>query len=113
MKCLISSLLFALMICLAPLVQAAEPVPPSMQPSKIEPIQQTAKPAEVDMNQFKNLPPPDKRSKVHADVNCQAPDGAILKLGDAGFKECMELKANRVMNQPHSPEAAPYDPRTK
>ncbi len=68
---------------------------------------------QLNMQQFKNLPPADKRGKVHADVICQMPDGSTLKMGDAGYKECMEIQANRVMNQPHSPEAAPYDPRTK
>jgi hypothetical protein len=106
MKCLILSLL----IGFSGGVFAVE-IP--TEPTQIQPTNPSAKPTEVDMNQFKNLPAADKRSKIHADVICQMPDGSSLKLGDAGYKECMELKANRVMNQPHSPEAAPYDPRTK
>ncbi len=66
---------------------------------------------DIDMTQFKNLTPPKRQGRIKIGVSCKRPDGTVLKQGDVGFKECIEVNENRVMNQPQPPEATPYDPR--
>jgi hypothetical protein len=67
---------------------------------------------DVDMTQFRNLKPAKKGPKLKVNTTCEDVDGSLLKRGDRGYKDCIENKANRVMNQPQPPEAVPYEPRT-
>lgn len=67
---------------------------------------------DIDMTQFQGVKPAQKGPKLNVNSTCETQDGSLLKKGDRGYKDCLEFKANRVMNQPHPPEAVPYEPRT-
>lgn len=71
-----------------------------------------SKTGDIDMNQFKNVPPAQKGPKLKVNAVCEMADGSLRKPGELGYKDCIETKANRIMNQPHPPEAVPYEPRT-
>jgi len=74
----------------------------------------TTKPStgDVDMKQFKNIPPARKGAKVDVNISCVRADGTSVKKGDRGYKECLEIEENRLMKKNIPPEAAPNDPRT-
>jgi len=94
----------------------AEPMP--QKQADLTPVQttptNTTKPStgDVDMTQFKNVPPARKGAKVDMNVSCVRTDGTTLKKGDRGYKECLEIEENRLMKKTIPPEAVPNDPRT-
>jgi hypothetical protein len=84
-------------------------VPPD---GEVPPPTENPETGDVDMTQFRGLKPAQKGPKLKVNSTCEDADGSLLKRGDRGYKDCIENKANRVMNQPHPPEAVPYEPRT-